>query len=127
MPNPKSILENMIHKSVGFEIQRDRLIPARTNEKKEIKKNLPNHELCCPGGPQSEKQRKQKERQVLEPCQRTKNAIICALGTVPEGWVRELEELEIGGLAETIQTTVFGQITDKVQKILGHLLSLRLQ
>ena len=33
--------------------------------------------------------------------------VIGALGTVPKSFVRELEELEMGERAETIQTTVF--------------------
>ena len=32
--------------------------------------------------------------------------VIGAIGTIPKGLVRGLEELEIGGQAETIQTTV---------------------
>ena len=31
--------------------------------------------------------------------------VIVALRTIPEGMVKELEELEIGGRAETIQNT----------------------
>ena len=41
-------------------------------KEKERKENLLNSGLCRPGRPLSENQRKQKERQILEPCQRTK-------------------------------------------------------
>ena len=37
------------------------------------KENLPSSGLSRPDGPQSENQRKQKERQVFRPCLRTRN------------------------------------------------------
>ena len=43
--------------------------------KMEKKENLPYSGLCRLGEPQSENQRKQKERQVLGPCQRTEKAV----------------------------------------------------
>ena len=57
-----------------FEIHTDHLIPARRPNliivlKK--KNNLSKSELCRPGGPQSENQRKRKQRQVLIPCKKT--------------------------------------------------------
>ena len=39
------------------------------------KDNLPYSELCHHNGPQSGNQRKQKQRQVLGPCQRTKKSV----------------------------------------------------
>ena len=39
------------------------------------KRNLLYSEFCHPGRPQNENQRKQKERQVLGPCHRTKKAM----------------------------------------------------
>ena len=61
----------------NFEIQTDKLIPIRRtdlviNNKKKKKENLLNTEVYHPGEPQSKTQRKQKERQVLRPCQGTK-------------------------------------------------------
>ena len=57
-----------------FEIQTDHLIPARILDLMIInKKNLPSCELCHLGEQQKENQRKRKERQLLGPCQRTKN------------------------------------------------------
>ena len=38
--------------------------------------------------------------------------VIGALGTAPKGLVRGLEELEIGGRAETIQTIAFSRLTE---------------
>ena len=77
---------------------------------------MQNSRLCRPGEPQRENQRKWKERQVLiRPCQRTKKAmahesevdtiVIAAHGTISDNLIGELEELKIGGRAETIQTT----------------------
>ena len=65
---------------------------------------MPNRGLSCPGEPQSENQRKLKQSWnekvpvIL--------IIISALGTVPKVLIRELEEMEIRGLAEITQTTV---------------------
>ena len=59
----------------NFEIQTDHLISARRPdlERVENTKNLPNSQLCRLGEPQSENQRKRKERQILVLCQRTNN------------------------------------------------------
>ena len=51
--------------------------------------------------------------------------ILGALGTIPKDLVKELEELEIGGEAETTQTTAL--LRSKTEKTSGDLLSLRLQ
>ena len=48
--------------------------PGWVITKKKKKENLPNSRLCCPGQPQRENQRKEKERQVLRLCQRTKKS-----------------------------------------------------
>ena len=56
--------------------------------------------------------------------------IIGALGTIPEGLVRRLEALEIGGQIETIQTTALlrsAKILRRVMETWGDLLSLGLQ
>ena len=53
-----------------------------------------------------------------------------ALGTISKGLVQVLEELKIGGRAETIQTTALlrlARILRRVLKTWGDLLSLRLQ
>ena len=53
-----------------------------------------------------------------------------ALGTVPNGLDRWLEELEIGGRAETIQTTVLLRsisILRRVLETIGGLLLLKIQ
>ena len=53
--------------------------------------------------------------------------VIGALGTIPKGLVKGLEELKIGGFAETIQTTAFLRSVKMLRRILetlGDLLSL---
>ena len=53
-----------------------------------------------------------------------------ALGTIPKGFVKELEHFEIRGLAETIQTTVLLRSARILRIVLAtceELLSLRLQ
>ena len=83
--------------------------------------------------PQSENQRKQKERQVLRPYKRTKNAIKCKSdGDTNCNWctqnnfqslIRELEELELEKQAEIIQTIRFlksARILRRVLEICYH-------
>ena len=62
----------------GFEIEIDPLIPARRPDQVVINKkeeNLPYCRLYHPSRTQNENQRKQKERKILKPCQRTKEAV----------------------------------------------------
>ena len=107
-----------------FDFQTDHQIPVRKPDQVKMKKkqkktkinkneNLLNRGLCCPGRPQGVNKRKRKERQVLGPSRELKNLwnirvtgipiVIDALGTVPKDLIRDLEELKIGGQAETIQ------------------------
>ena len=56
--------------------------------------------------------------------------IIGVLGTVPKGFVKGQEDLEIGGQVEIIQTTVLlrsARILEWVREIWGDLLLLKLQ
>ena len=56
--------------------------------------------------------------------------VIGAFGTVTKGLQKGLEDLEVGGLVETIQTTTFlrtARILRRVLEIWGDLLSLKLQ
>ena len=63
-------------------MQMDHLIPAGTldrvlinKKKKKKRKNLLSSGFCHSWRPQSENKRKQKDRQILEPCQRIKKAV----------------------------------------------------
>ena len=55
--------------------------------------------------------------------------VIGALGTIPEGLVKRLENLEIRGQRETIQTTALrpARILRRVLETKGDLLSLKFQ
>ena len=56
--------------------------------------------------------------------------MIGALGTVTKGLLKGLEDLEIGGLVETIQTTALLRTARKLRQVLetrGDLLSIKLQ
>ena len=44
--------------------------------------------------------------------------VFSTLGMIPKGLVRELEELEIGGRAETIQTTALLKSTRILRRVL---------
>ena len=44
--------------------------------------------------------------------------VIGALGTVPKGWVKELEELKIGGRIDTVQTTAWLKSLRILRKVL---------
>ena len=56
--------------------------------------------------------------------------VICAFGTETKGLLKELEDLEVGGRVETIQTTELlrtARILRRVLETWGDLLSLKLQ
>ena len=56
--------------------------------------------------------------------------VIGAFGTVTKGLLKGLEDLEVGGRVETIQTTALlktARILRRVQETCGDLLSLKLQ
>ena len=52
--------------------------------------------------------------------------VIGALGTITKGLFKGLEDLEVGGRVETIQTTALLR-TARILKTWGNLLSLKLQ
>ena len=118
MHNLESVQENERHKILwDFKIQTDHLILARRPDLMIVnkKKKLPNCGLCCPGWPQSKIERKWKGA-VPRPCKGIEKKklwnmkvtvipiLIGALGTVTKGLVKRLEDLEIRGQVETIQT-----------------------
>ena len=56
--------------------------------------------------------------------------VIAAFGTVTKGLLKCLEDLEVCGRVESIQTTALlktARILKRILKILGYLLSLKLQ
>ena len=115
MYNSEHVQENEKQKNFCFfvcVIQTDPLISARRPDLVIInrKENLPHSQLCCFSRPESESQRKWKER----PYTKTKLAMeYVGDGDTILNWctqndrqilVRRLEEFEIGGRAEKIQT-----------------------
>ena len=113
MHKPESVLENEMH-NVHSDLltQTNHLILARRSDVAIIDKNekLSYSGFWCSSGPQSENQRE------TSTCWRTKKKKAvryegeddsncnCALETVPKGLEMGLEELEIKGRIETIQT-----------------------
>ena len=118
------------------------IIPARRpdliiiNNKKK-KKNLQNCRLCCPGWPLKECEKKDKYLDLAREVKKRWNMqvtimpiVISAFGTVTKGLLKGLEDLEIGGRVETIQTTALLRtirILRRIMETWGDLLSLRLQ
>ena len=102
----------------------------RPSDSLKKKENLLNSGLCRPGESQNENQRKLKERQIPRHHQITKKKlwkmkvtvtpiVICAIGTIPKGLVRGLEELEIERRAETNQTTALLRSERILRWVLG--------
>ena len=92
-------------------------IPARRSNQVWINKkvNLSSSGFYHSSRSTGEDKRKQKERQILRPCQRTKKQwnmrmtviqiVVHALGLVPKCLEKKLEKLRIKGRIKTIQTT----------------------
>ena len=86
--------------------------PYNNQQKKE---NLQNCRLCCPGGPQNKSEGNEKKDKYLDLTRELKKLwnmkvtivpiVIDALGTITKGLLKGLEDLEVGGRVETIQTT----------------------
>ena len=110
----------------NFEIRTDHLIPARRPDQKSKKKkreNLPYNGCCLPIDPYSKNKGKRKDlaRQLRKVWNMGVTVILVVtgtLGTVPKRSERRLEELEIGGRIETIQTTVLLRSTRILRRVL---------
>ena len=128
--NQESVLEDETHKILwNFEIQMDHLLPSRRPDLVIINMKEKSG-LCHPSWSQSEKQRKWREKQVLEPYRTTGKAVeheddgdtTCNWCTWKGGWK--------SWKLKTIQTTTFLRLVRIFRRILetcGDLLSLRLQ
>ena len=94
---------------------------------------MPYSGVYCFSEPQTENQRKQKERQVLRPCQRTKKAVEDEVTVIPvvigmlqivlKDLEKRLEKLEIREWIKTIQTTALlrlDRIRRRVLETWGH-------
>ena len=144
MHNPAPVLENDSHKLLwDFNIQTDHLIPARTpdlkiiNKRKRICKIV---DFAIPADHRINLKESEKKDKYLDLARELKKLWnmkvkivpigIGALGTVTKGLLKGLEDLEVGGRVETIQTTALlrtARIQRRVREAWGDLLSLKLK
>ena len=144
MHNPAPVLANDSHKILwDFNIQTDHLIPARRpdliiiNKKKRICKIVDfavpaDHRINLKGSEKKDKYLNlARELKKLWNMKVTIVPIgIGALGTITKGLLKGLEDLEVGGQVETIQTTALLRMARILRRVLetwGDLLSLKLQ
>ena len=144
MHNPAPVLENYSHKRLwDFNIQTHHLILARRpdhiiiNKRKRICKIV---DFAVPADHRINLKVSEKKDKYLDLARELKTLwnmkvmivpiVIGALGTVTKGLLKGLEDLEVGGRVETIQTLALlrtDRILRRVLKIWGDLLSLKLQ
>ena len=144
MLNPAPVLENATHKLLwDFNIQTDHLIPARRpdlliiNKKKRTCKIV---DFAVPADHRIKLKECEKKDKYLDLAREMKKLwnmqatiitiVIGAFGTVTKGLLKGLEDLEVGGSEEIIQTTALlrtARILRRVLETWGDLLSLRLQ
>ena len=143
MHNPAPVLENDSHKLLrDFNIQTDHLIPARRpdriiiNKRKRICKIV---DFTVPVDYRINLKESEKKDKYLDLAREKKlwnmnvtivPIMIGALGTVTKGLLKGLEDLEVSGRVETIQTTALlrtARILKRVLETWGDLLSLKLQ
>ena len=144
MHNPAPVLENDSHKLLwDFNIQTDHLILAIRpdliiiNKKPRICKIV---DFAVSADHRINLKESEKRDMFLDLAREIKKLwnmkvtivpiVIGALGTVTKGLLKGLEDLEIGGRVETIQTTALlrtGRILKRVLETRGDLLSLKLQ
>ena len=119
MHNPAPVQENDTHKlQWDFNIQTDHLIPARRpdliiiNKRKRICKIV---DFAVPADHRISMKESEKKDKYLDLAREFKKLwnmkvtivliVIGALGTVTKGLLKDLEDLEVSGRVETIQTT----------------------
>ena len=133
MHNPAPVLENDSHKLLwDFNIQTDHQIPARipdliiiNNIKKRICKIV---HFAVPADHRinlKESERKDKYLDLARELKKLWNMkvtivpiVIGALGTITKGLLKGLEDLEVGGRVETIQTTALLRTARILRRVL---------
>ena len=132
MHNPATILENDSHKlRWDFNIQTDHLIPARRpdliiiNKKMRICKIV---DFAIPAEHRinlKESEKKDKHLDLDRELKKLWNMkvtivpiVIAALGTITKGLLKGMEDLEIGGRVETIQTTALLRTARILRRVL---------
>ena len=143
MHNSAPVLENDSHKLPwDFKKQTDHLIPARKpdliiiNKKKRICKIV---DFAVSADHRINLKESEKKNKYLDLGRELKklwnmkvtivSIVIGALGTITKGLLKGLEDLEVGGRVETIQTTVLLRTVRILRRVLenwGDLLSLKL-
>ena len=129
MHKPAPVLENNSHKLLwDFNIQTDRLIPARRpdliiiNKRKRISKifDFADHRINL-----KKSEKKDKYLDLARELKKLWNMkvtivsiVISALGTVTKGLLKGLEDLEVGGRVETIQTTALLRTARILRRVL---------
>ena len=133
MRNPAPVLENDTHKLLwDVNIQSDHLIPARrpdliiiNNKKKKICKIV---DFAVPVDHRINLKESEKKDKYLDLARELKKLwnmkvtimpiVIGALGTITKGLLKGLEDLEIGGRVETIQTTALLRTARILRRVL---------
>ena len=141
MHNPVTVLENATHKLLwDFNIQTDHLIPARRpnliNKKKKKKKERKKKkkrtckivDFAFPADHRIKLKECKKKDKYLDLARELKKLwnmqviiipiVIGAFGTVTKGLLKRLEDLEVGGRVETIQTTALLRTAKMLRRIL---------
>ena len=146
MHNPAPVLEKDSHKLLcDFNIQTYHLIPARRPDliiinKKKKKRMCIIVDFAAPADHWINLKEGEKKDKYLDLARELKKlcnmkvtivpTVIGALGTITKGLLKGLEDLEVGGRVETIQTTALlrtARILRRVLETWGDLLSLKLQ
>ena len=140
MHNPAPVLENYTHKHLwDFDIHTDQRISARRPDLKIINKKKRTCKIVDFAVPADHRiklkecENKDKNIDLARELKKIWNIqvtiipiVIGAFETVTKGLLKGLEDLEVGGRVETIQTTIF-EDEHNTEKSLGDLLSLKLQ
>ena len=144
MHNPEPVLENNTHKLLcDFDIHTDHLISTRRPDLIIINKKKRTCKIAYFAVPADHRiklkecEKKDKYLDLARELKKLRNMkvaiipiIIGAFGTVTKGLLKGLEDLEVGGRVETIQTTPLlrtARILRRVLETWGDLLSLRIQ
>ena len=132
MHNPAPVLENDSHKLLwDFSIQTDHLIPARRpdliiiNKRKRICKIV---DFAVPADHRVNMKESKKKDKYVDFAREFKKLwnmkvtivpiVIGALGTITKGLLKGLEDLEVGGRVETIQTTALLRTARILRRVL---------
>ena len=129
MHNPAPILENDTHKLLwDFNIQTDHLISARPYNNQQKKRICKIVDFAVPADHKINMKEREKKDKYLDLARRLKKLwnmkvtivpiVIGVLGTITKGLLKGLEDLEVGGLVETIQMTALLRTARILRRVL---------